>query len=56
MTDDQKLEALGDPDEAPGSDFADEHAQTLVDPDDAEDGETESPDTWAEGLDGEGPP
>jgi hypothetical protein len=47
---------LGDPDEEPGSDFADEHQQTVVDPDDPDDGETESPDTWAGGMDGDGPP
>ncbi len=50
------LEPIGDPDEEPGSDFADEHAQTVVDPDDTDDGEPESPGTWSGGLDTDGPP
>ena len=50
------LEPIGDPDEAPGSDFADEHAQTVVDPDDDADREEESPGTWAGGMDTDGPP
>jgi len=49
------LEPIGDPDEEPGSDFADEHQQTVVDPD-PEDGETESAGTWAGGMDNDGPP
>ena len=47
------LEPIGDPDEAPGSDFADEHQQTVVEPDDSDDsddGETESPGTWSGGM------
>jgi hypothetical protein len=50
------LEPIGDPDENPGADFADEHQQTVVEPDDSPDGETESPDTFAGGMDNEGPP
>jgi hypothetical protein len=50
------IEPLGDPDEDPNSDFADEHQQTIVDPDEPDAGETESPDGWAGGMDGEGPP
>jgi hypothetical protein len=50
------LEPIGDPDEAPESDFADEHAQTVVDSDEPGAGETESPDGWAGGLDRDGPP
>jgi hypothetical protein len=51
------LEPIGDPDEAPGSDFADEHAQTVVDPDESDEGESESPGTFAGGMeDGDGPP
>jgi len=50
------LEPLGDPDEDADSDFADEHQQTVVDPDHPEDGEAESADTWAGGMDSDGPP
>jgi hypothetical protein len=50
------LEPLGDPDEDPDADFADEHQQTVVDPVDPAEGEPESPDTWAGGLDRDGPP
>ena len=50
------LEPIGDPDEEPGSDFADEHQQTVVDPDDSGDGEAESPRGWAGGMDDDGPP
>jgi hypothetical protein len=50
------LEPLGDPDEDPAADFADEHAQTVVDADEADPGEQESPGGWAGGLDREGPP
>jgi hypothetical protein len=50
------LEPLGDPDEDPGSDFADEHQQTAVDPEESEDRETESPENWAGGMESEGPP
>jgi hypothetical protein len=50
------LEPLGDPDEDPDTDFADEHQQTVVDADEADDGEQESPSGWAGGLDRDGPP
>jgi hypothetical protein len=50
------LEPIGDPDEGPGADFADEHQQTVVDPDEAGDGEQESPSGWAGGLEHDGPP
>jgi hypothetical protein len=49
------LEPIGDPDDQNG-DFAEEHEQTEVDADQQHDGETESPDRFSGGLDGEGPP
>jgi len=48
------LEPIGDPDDT--GDFADEHDHTIVDPDEPDSGETESPDRYSGGLDGEGPP
>ena len=48
------LEPIGDPDEEPGSDFADEHQQTVVEPDDQQGGEADSPTTWAGGASGDG--
>jgi hypothetical protein len=48
-------EPIGDPDDTTG-DFADEHDQTIVDPDEPGSGETESPDRFSGGLDREGPP
>ena len=47
------LEALGDPDDD-GGDFADEHEQFVVG--DSDDGESESPQRYTGGLDGDGPP
>jgi hypothetical protein len=47
-------EPIGDPDDT--GDFADEHDHTIVDPDEPDSGETESPDRYSGGLDGEGPP
>ena len=52
----QKIEPLGDPGEQTG-DFADEHEQFVVDePGEDDNGEQESPDRYAGGLDREGPP
>jgi hypothetical protein len=51
------VEPIGDPDEAgDDSDFAEEHEETVVDPDEPDSGETESPDRYSGGLDREGPP
>jgi hypothetical protein len=51
------LEPLGDPDEtADSADFADEHNHTIVEPDEPDGGESESPNRYSGGLDGEGPP
>jgi hypothetical protein len=51
------LEPIGDPDDAAETgDFADEHDHTVVDPDEPDSGESESPDRYSGGLDGEGPP
>ncbi|HEY0000148.1 MAG TPA: hypothetical protein VGB74_06825 [Actinoplanes sp.] len=47
------LEPLGDPDDDTG-DFADEHQQFVADAKD--DGESESPQRYAGGFDGDGPP
>ena len=49
------VEPIGDPDEVDG-DFAEEHGETVVDPDEPDSGETESPDRYSGGLDREGPP
>ena len=48
------LEPLGDPDDT--GDFADEHDHTIVDSDEPDSGEEESPDRYSGGLDREGPP
>ncbi len=48
-------EPIGDPDEEQG-DFADEHAQFEVQPEEADEGETESPGGWSGGMDGDGAP
>jgi hypothetical protein len=51
------LEPIGDPDDAEGTgDFAEEHDHTVVDPDEPDSGETESPGRFSGGLDREGPP
>jgi len=62
MSQDRHLEAFGDEDTAGScdgdSDFADEHADTTVDPgttDRQDGGEEESPKGW-DGMDQEGPP
>jgi hypothetical protein len=47
-------EPIGDPDDT--TDFSDEHADTVVDPDEPDSGETESPGRFSGGLDREGPP
>ncbi|MEV7621765.1 hypothetical protein [Actinoplanes sp. NPDC089786] len=51
------MEPIGDPDEETG-DFAEEHEQTEVATaeQDGDDGETESPERYTGGLDGDGPP
>jgi hypothetical protein len=49
------IEPIGDPDDD-GADFADEHDHTVVDPDEPNSGETESPGRFSGGLDREGPP
>lgn len=53
-------EPIGDPDDdadtAGTADFAGEHDHTVVDPDEPDSGETESPDRYSGGLDREGPP
>jgi hypothetical protein len=50
------IEPLGDPDDETG-DFAEEHENFTVDgSDESDDGEPESPDRYAGGLDREGPP
>ena len=54
MTADRHLEPIGDPDEDV-ADFADEHEQTAVDPDIADQGEPESP-AGRDGLDRDPPP
>jgi hypothetical protein len=48
------VDPIGDPDET--GDFAEEHESTEVDADDADTGETESPEPYAGGLEADGPP
>jgi hypothetical protein len=59
MTQHEHLEAFGDEDVSDGdSDFASEHADTVVDsdiPGERDDAEPESPKGWS-GLDSDGPP
>jgi hypothetical protein len=59
MTEQQRLEPLGDPDDTfdPAGDFAGEHDDTAVDDDvvGGQAGEEESPRGW-DGLDQDGPP
>ena len=48
------MDPIGDPDET--GDFAEEHESTEVEPDESEDGESESPKPYAGGMDADGTP